>query len=248
MDNGDEGSGIQNSDHRLPAYARLRDAWASHIASGEWEFDRPIPTENQLAKENGVSIGTVRKAVDGLVSEGLLERRQGSGTYVRRPSFDASLFRFFQIRGTDGGPSSIPSSQLLMRATVSAPREARLALDTDDVIKIIRLRSLADQPILYEHIYIPTERFTGFETMPREQLGPLLYPIYFEYFGVLVKRAIDDLSFDTSTAEVAKRLEIDRGDPIVVIRRTAFDIDGVPVEWRIARGSTRRFNYRSEIT
>lgn len=241
-------SNIQNSDSRIPAYARLRDDLAARIGSGEWGADHPIPSESKIAKDYDVSVGTVRKAVDGLVSEGLLERRQGSGTFIRRPFFDATLFRFFQIHKNDGAPPSIPSSQLLLRVVANAPKEAKDALGCKEVIKIIRLRSLSDEPILYEEIYIPKDRFSGFETMPKEELGPLLYPIYFDSFGVLIKQAIDDLSFGVATAEVAKRLELSKGDPIAVIRRTAFDITGQAVEWRIARGSATRFHYRSEIT
>ena len=236
-----------SSDQRLPAYARLRDILSERIGSSEWGPDQPIPPESKLAKHYNVSIGTVRKAVDGLVNEGLLERRQGSGTFVRGPSFDASLFRFFQLTDPDGTSSTIPSSQLLLRAVTTAPKEARIALDTNDVIKIVRLRKLADEPILFEEIYIPTSRFSGFESIPQEEIGPLLYPIYFENYKVLVKKAIDDLSFATASAEVAKRLEISRGDPIATIRRTAFDLDSNAVEWRIAKGSAAKFNYRSEI-
>lgn len=240
--------GIPHSDKRLPAYAKLRDTLAARIANGEWVLDQPIPSEARLAKEYGISVGTVRKAVDGLVEEGLLERRQGSGTYLRRPSFDATLFRFFQVRSADGTQPSIPSSRLILRVTATAPPEVAQILGKVDVIKIVRLRSLADQPILFEKIFIPFDRFAGFEQMPEAQLGPLLYPIYFEHFGILVKRATDDLSFGYADAEVAHRLNIGTGDPVAIIRRTAFDIDGSPVEWRIARGSAARFNYRSEIS
>jgi len=238
---------IQTTDDRLPAYAKLRDKLAARIASGEWSADQPIPAETQLAKFYGISVGTVRKAVDGLVDEGLLERRQGSGTFVRRPSFDSTLFRFFQMRTTDGEPSSIPSSRLLSRAITKAPPEPGAALGTRDVIKIVRLRSLSDQPILYEEIYVPYALFAGFEAIAQEDLGPLLYPIYFDAYGVLVKSATDDLAFGTATKAVARRLDIAHLDPIAVIRRTARGIDGQAVEWRIARGSAARFNYRSEI-
>ena len=90
-------TGFATSDDRLPAYVRLRDTLATRIANGEWTPDQPIPSEARLAKEYGLSVGTVRKGVDGLVDEGLLERRQGSGTFVRAPSFNATLFRFFQF-------------------------------------------------------------------------------------------------------------------------------------------------------
>lgn len=235
------------SDDRLPAYVRLRDALASRIVSVEWGPDQPIPSESRLSQEYGVSIGTVRKAVDGLVAEGLLERRQGSGTFLRKPSFDVTLFRFFQMRGKDGAQPTIPSSQLILRARTVAPDEAGEALGTDNVIRIVRLRSLAEQPMLLEQIYIPADRFEGFETMDDARMGPLLYPVYFEHFGVLVKRATDDLSFGSAEAETARHLNIATGDPVAIIRRTAYDLEGKAVEWRIAKGSAAKFHYRSDI-
>ncbi len=241
-------AGFINSDDRLPAYVRLRDTLAARIAKGEWTAKEPIPSEARLAQEYGLSVGTVRKGVDGLVREGLLERRQGSGTFVRAPSFDATLFRFFQLREADGSQLSIPSSTVILRSICTAPPEAADALGTPHVIKILRLRSLSDLPVLFEEIYIPADRFPGFETLPDSAFGPLLYPLYFEKFGVLVKRATDDLSFGKANERSANQLKLNIGDPIVVIRRTAFDIEDNPVEWRVAHGNSAQFLYRSEIT
>ncbi len=238
---------IPGTDVRLPAYARLRDALTSRIAIGEWVAETALPSEAKLAQEYGTSVGTVRKAVDGLVAEGLLERRQGSGTYLRQPSFDATLFRFFQLRSAEGGLSLIPNSELILRATTQAPGEASAALGTSDTIKIVRLRSLSDSPILFEEIYIPRMRFKGFDTLSEAEFGPLLYPLYFEKFGVLVKRATDDLSFGTAENRVASRLDIADGAPVAIIKRTAFSADDTPIEWRIAYGSAERFHYRTEI-
>ena len=241
-------TGFAQSDDRLPAYVRLRDTLTARIASGEWTADEALPSETRLANEYGLSIGTVRKGVDGLVQEGLLERRQGSGTYIRAPRFDATLFRFFQFRETDGSQLSIPSSHLILRSVVQAPKEAAQALSTNRVIKTLRLRSLLDEPILFEEIYIPATTFSGFEELPESAFGPLLYPLYFERFGVLVKRATDDLSFGRASSTVASQLQVKEEDPLAIIRRTAFDIEGNAVEWRVAYGSAKRFRYRTEIT
>ncbi|WP_299472173.1 GntR family transcriptional regulator [uncultured Roseibium sp.] len=236
------------SDDRLPAYVRLRDTLASRIAKGEWTAEQPIPSEARLAEAYQVSVGTVRKAVDGLVNERLLERRQGSGTFVKAPSFDATLFRFFQLREADGSQLSIPSSKLILRSRSKAPEIAAAALGTTDTIKIVRLRSLSEVPVLFEEIYIPAEEFSGFETLDDADFGPLLYPLYFEKFGVLVKRATDDLSFGRASGQVAQQLRLENDAPLAVIQRTAFDIENKPVEWRIARGSAAKFRYRTEIT
>ncbi len=241
-------TGFASMDDRLPAYVRLRDTLAARIANGEWTSEQALPSEAKLAKEFGLSVGTVRKGVDGLVQEGLLERRQGSGTFVRAPSFDATLFRFFQLRQMDGSQLSIPSSHLILRSRANAPDEAATALGTSEAIKIVRLRSLSDEPVLFEEIYIPARLFAGFEELPEATFGPLLYPLYFERFGVLVNRATDELGFGRAAAAVATQLRLSEGDPLAVIRRTAFDIEDKPIEWRIAYGDAERFRYRSDIS
>ncbi|MEH0069772.1 UTRA domain-containing protein [Pannonibacter sp. Pt2-lr] len=152
------------------------------------------------------------------------------------------------MRDRDGSAPSIPSSQLILRSVTSAPDAAAEALGTHDVIKIVRLRSLSNQPVLFEEIYIPAARFAGFEKLPESELGPLLYPIYFEHFGVLVKRATDEVSFGTASETVAQKLRIGAGAPLAIIRRTAFDMADKAIEWRIASGSATGFRYRSEIT
>ncbi|TYC61893.1 GntR family transcriptional regulator [Rhodobacterales bacterium] len=235
-----------NIDARLPAYLRLRDELAARVAAGEWRADEALPSDNRLAREGNLSVGTVRKAVQMLVDEGLLERRQGSGTYLRKPAFNATLFRFFQMRDAGSG-QSIPTSRLISRKQMTAPSGVAEVLGTNDVIRIERLRDFADRPFLSEEIYIPTNLFSGFEAMPDKEVGPLLYPVYLEHFGVFVASADDEVSFGTADETTAKRLGIGPGEAIAVIERTAYCISGTPVEWRIARGPANRFRYRSRI-
>ena len=85
-------------DDRLPRYQRLRDDLAARIVSNEWRPGDPIPSEAELGAHYGVAIGTVRKAIDQLVADAVLERQQGRGTFVRRARFNSSLFRFFRFQ------------------------------------------------------------------------------------------------------------------------------------------------------
>ena len=233
-------------DNRLPAYVRLRDWMASEIAQGVWSPDQALPSENQLAKQHSISVGTVRRAMQQLVDEGLLERRRGSGTFLRRPAFDATLFRFFAMRDTDDRPS-IPTSRLVTRAVITAPPAIARVLGAKRVIRTERLRGLSDQPLLAEDIFVPFERFAGFESLAETDLGPLLYPVYLERFGVFIARAVDDLSFGRADARTARHLGLAEGDPVAVIERTAFAVDGTAAEWRRAYGPAERFRYRSQI-
>ena len=85
-----------------PLYLQLRDALAERIASGEWKPSAAIPNESDLAREFGVSAGTMRKALDLMEAERLLTRRQGRGTFVNDQSSDELAARFSNIRGPDG--------------------------------------------------------------------------------------------------------------------------------------------------
>ena len=71
-----------NPDNHLPAYARISQSLRRQIESKAWQPGDLIPTESRLSKEHGVSIGTVRKALQELVIAGFLYRVQGKGTYV----------------------------------------------------------------------------------------------------------------------------------------------------------------------
>ena len=85
-----------------PLYLQLRDALAERIASGEWKPGSAIPNESDLAREFGVSAGTMRKALDLMEAERLLTRRQGRGTFVNDQTSDELAARFTNLRVPDG--------------------------------------------------------------------------------------------------------------------------------------------------
>src|SRR5260370_42462779 len=89
-------------DDRLPRYQRLRDDLAARINRNEWRPGEPIPSEAELGAHYGVAIGTVRKAIDQLVADAVLERQQPRGTFVRRAALNSSRFRFFRFPSESG--------------------------------------------------------------------------------------------------------------------------------------------------
>jgi len=243
---------LQNTDERLPLHARLRDALASRIASLEWGAGQTIPSEQVLTKEYGVSTNTVRKAVEQLVREGLLERRQGSGTFVRRPSFDGSLFRWFNFKDlASHAARTVPESRLLERSIVEPPGEVAAALRLSPgakVLKVLRLRLWAGEPAISEDLFLPLPRFARFADLPEAEIGPLLYPVYEREFGLVVAAVEDELSLGHADATRAALLNIGVGDPIVVVERTSMDANGLPIDWRRAYGRGDRFRYKVRLT
>jgi GntR family transcriptional regulator len=236
-------------DARLPRYHQLRELLNHEIVRGQWLPGQAIPTESELAKKHAMSIGTIRKAIDALVTDGILERFQGKGTFVRRPKFDSSLFRFFRFQSqTDG--TRIPESKILKRAVVNAPAAVATALKLPPdapVIHLSRLRLLDAKPFLVESIWMSKGRFAQLLELEPAQFGDLLYPLYEQICGQVVASAQETLTAEAAGRPTARLLEIEVGSPVIVVERLALSYDRQPLEWRQSRGAADHFRYQVEI-
>src|SRR5690554_5295211 len=85
-----------------PLYQQVKRALLAALAAGEWAQGEALPPEKNLAERFGVSIGTLRKAIDELEAENILVRHQGRGTFVAIHSRNQHFFRFFRIVRQDG--------------------------------------------------------------------------------------------------------------------------------------------------
>lgn len=238
-----------SSDARLPLYQRLRDQLAEQIANNRWRPGEAIPTEAALSAEYQLSTGTVRKAIDALVSEGILERQQGRGTFIRRPQFQSSLFRFFRFQ-TISGERQVPESRILSIEPVAAPSAVAQALGLPadaPVIRIVRVRLLDVKPVLAEEIWLPRQRFQALLEIDLSRAGPLLYPIYEEVCGQVVASAEETLTAESVNDVHARLLQVAVNSPVIVIERLARDYAGSPLEWRRSRGHAELFRYRVDI-
>ena len=237
------------SDARLPRYQQVRDDLVRRIAAGEWTAEQAILTETELAQSYTVSIGTIRKAIDLLVSEGLLQRSQGKGTFVRRPRFDASLFRFFRFKSRSG-EQIVPTARIVGREVVIPGDEVRAALrlgPKQRAIHLSRLRLIDDQPVLAEEIWLPREGFEPLARMPLDEFDGLLYPLYERLCRQVVATATEMLMVEQADKGIAKALGIPVGSPVILVHRTAQDFAGKPLEWRTTRGAAAGFQYQTEI-
>lgn len=240
---------LAQADQRLSRYQQLRDVIVARIVEGHWRAGDAIPTEAELSRDAGVAVGTVRKAIDLLVAEGVLDRVQGRGTFVRRPSLDRSLFRFFRL--TDGdGRQAVPLARILGRASAPCPPEAALALGLPDgatALRLDRLRLDGESPLLVEEIWLDADRFAPLLDLATEDFGDLLYPLYERLCGEVVAMADETLTASGATPAQARILGLNPGATVMVIERIARGYDRHPIEWRRSHGAADRFRYRVEI-
>lgn len=235
----------QHGDSRLPLHARLRDDLNKRIVANEWGPDVALPSEAELAAAYDVSIGTMRRVLGDFVADGLLDRRQGRGTFVRRPTFDNAFFRFFRARG-DG--NRVPNARILERVRHTASEDTARALRHDgDVLHLHRIREYDANPFLVEDIWLPLPRFDAIADIDIADLGPLLYPAYEQHAGVIVGSASEDLSFGATDPDIAAELGCRPDEALVRIERTALTHAGDVVEYRVSHGIAAAFRYRLEL-
>jgi GntR family transcriptional regulator len=243
------GQKTESENIRLPLYDRLREVFERKISQREWRPEEIIPSESELAKVHRVSIGTVRKAIDSLVTDGLLERFQGKGTYVRRAQFNSSLFRFFRFHREEGS-HQVPSSIILKRELSDLPPAVASEMGLPaglPAIHLSRLRLINNLPILLETIWLPKHKFFQLLDINPQEYGDLLYPIYEKYCGVVVASAQETLTAENASESHAQTLGLQTGASLIVIDRLAMAYDREPLEWRRSRGPADKFRYHVEI-
>ncbi len=203
-----------------------------------------LPSEMQLAKELGVSQGTVRRALDGLVAEGLVVRRQGLGTFVSEMEDRRSLFLFFNMVAHDGR-QEMPAARLIEAVDGQATDiEARkLAITVGSPVRrLTRLRLFRERPTIVERLVVSEAVLPG---LARHAPPPdHLFRYYETEYRVTVVEADESLRAASVTEEEADLLDMPVGAPLLEIDRVAYAMNRRPVEWRVSLCDTSGHDYR----
>jgi GntR family transcriptional regulator len=232
-----------------PLYKEAKRQMMHALTRGEWRPGDAIPAERRLAERYGISIGTVRKAIDELVAENMLIRQQGRGTFVPSHNRDRLLFYFFHIVPEDG-TKVYPVVRLHAFATGKADKLAAEKLATTvgaPVFKIRNVLSLSGQPVIVDDIVIAAARFPRLTERMFGQRPSSIYHLYQTRFGISVVRTTERLRATVADSPVAALLHIAKDTPLLQIRRVALTYNDVPVEFRISRVNTERYEYWSEL-
>jgi GntR family transcriptional regulator len=230
-----------------PLYIQVKDSLIRRLIDGQWQPGQMIPSETDLAREIGVSQGTIRKALDVMTAENLLVRRQGRGTYVAEPAESRMLFQYFRMI-PDSGEPSFPDSRILARSREKADATERSELGLASgasVWRIERIRDVAGAPAIVETISLSAVRFADFDRLTG--IPNNVYRLYSEKWGITIARARERLKAVAASPADATALGCRPGTPLLRINRVAFDLEGNAVERRVSRCLTATLHYLSEL-
>ncbi len=210
----------------LPKHLQLSEMLIREIAAGHLSDGMRLPPERKLAEELDVAVGTLRRALAVLEEKGLLERRQGSGNYVRsRPIMD-SVYAYFRLELLGGG--GLPTACVLDVARLRKPPDAPDFGPGIHAHRIRRVRQLKGIPVALEEIWLDG-RFA--ERVTADELSESLYFHYKNVLGLVIARIEDRVSVDPVPAWVPPDFPMQPGNCAGYIERIGFGQDNQPAEY-----------------
>ncbi len=215
---------IDTDGSELPKFQQIARMLTREIAEGRFVDGERLPPERAMAQQLGTSIGTLRKALGLLASEGRLQRVQGSGNYVRFDAERDAMYSLFRLERRHAQRPGLPTAAIVSVSYRKKSAAVRLGGANENGTRIRRLRWLDDTLIAVEEIWL--DGAAG--RLDAVRLTDALYRDYQEQLGLHITRATDSVS--VSALPGWSPVEFD-GDHAGYIERTAWSSDGDAVEF-----------------
>jgi GntR family transcriptional regulator len=232
-----------------PLYRQAKRALLAAIEAGHWPPASALPNEATLAAALGISIGTLRHAVDELVAERILLRRQGRGTFVATHSTERFVFQFFHVERSDGARDA-PRVEMLSfeRGRLDDEAADALARRPGEAAFLVENRlSLQGRPVVYDRLTLPAVLFRGLTEKRLRERPSTIYHLYQTAFGITVVRATERVRALAADRATSRVLGVPPGAPVLQVRRTALALNERPVEYRVSTLWTARHDYVSDL-
>ena len=220
----------------VPFYLQMKELLVAELEAGELRPGDQLPGEHDLCDRFGVSRTVVRQALGELEAEGRLRRHKGRGTFVASPKVAEAMIQSFSGLAEDvaaRGGSLRNQVRGLEVTTASQAVAAELEVpEGTEVIRLERLRIVDGVPWSLVTTFIPRERCPGL--VDEDFTEASLYALLEGKYGIMIAHGRRSIEAVAASAETAAALEIKAGDPELLLRSTAYDEEGVPVEHFIA--------------
>lgn len=228
----------------VPKHRRLTELLREAIA--EADADAPMPSERELVARYGIARMTARKALDQLVSEGVLYRVHGKGTFVAAPKLPSllvlsSFTEDMRSRGLRAGARVLSFEEVAAGAAagwaLGLPAEAR-------VYRLRRLRTADGVPMALETSRIPCDIAPGLAVY--DLTDSSLYEILATEYGICLDGGEQSLEAALAGPEEVELLGMTPGAPVLALTRTA--TTGLrPVEYVTSTYRGDRYRFRVSL-
>jgi GntR family transcriptional regulator len=201
-------------------YQAIADALRSRITSGDIPPGRLLPSESELSKEHDASRVTVRKALDALREQGLIDSRQGFGWFVASDPLRQTLGRLGTLEAQLEESGVKPERKVIEFGFVRAPRVVADKLQSRIVLQVRRLNLADGSPFARVTVWVPEDLAGELSRAAVERSS------FYENLPVVVGNATQTIGAAAASEEDAVLLEIPPGSPVLRCTRLTHSVDG----------------------
>ncbi len=234
-----------NHNSIVPLYVQIVEQLNQDIETGIFSQTGRLPTEVELSDRYNVSRITIRRAVDELVNKGLVEKKQGKGTFICCPKltrrFDEGPISFTEMCETNGLKARAKLLEAGISSQISAAVREMLGLkEGEPAVRIRRLRYAGDRPLVLEDNFYPLE-YSYLLSIDLE--NDSTYRYLREEKGVELRRTTTRLRIVRADAKMAKLLQVSRNSPQLEMRGRIIRLDGQTVHSSYQMGYGENFEF-----
>lgn len=226
----------------VAVWRQIEQVLASEIAASGFGESGRLPSEGDLAKRFGVNRHTVRRAMLGLAAQGLVSVEQGRGTFVQPGAIDYTIGRRTRFTENLREQGHSAHGTVLSSAQMKAEPKIAKALGLRTGTLVYRVESLhaADGvPLTYALAWYPAARFGGLpEALHRT--GGRFSAALAEYGVTDYSRRWSRIGSTLPDADVARRLNINRQQPVLWVENVDVDADAVPIKYGVTHFAADR--------
>jgi GntR family transcriptional regulator len=228
----------------IPLYHQLAEEIREKIDCRQWPAGERIPSLQELSRQNKISYMTVRHAIGELVGQGLLEARQGVGTFVALPKIDYDLRKLTGFTEDMRSRGLTPHARLLDLSLEPAAERIAEKLHIapgEKTVHVARLRYSGDLPAVLDSSYLPSCLCPGLENQDLEHTS--LYSLLEGPYGLVLDHAVQVIETTGANPYEAKLLDLPVGAAMMLVRGVTYLADGRPAEYftNVYRGDRFRF-------
>ena len=234
---------LEEKEKKKYKYLEIKDYILQGIYSGEFKADAQLPTERELADRFQVNRMTVKRALEDIEEMNLIERIQGSGSYVKLMDYGLPTIKMISFTEKYKSKDNKLETKLKQYSLKHCRDFEKAGLSkilliksSDNVHYFRRLRLLNGKPICVQDYYIPASRIP---VISLDSLSGSFYNYVEKELKLELNDGITHVSVIPPDAEIQKILEISDEEPVVSSEHTVYGKHGLPME-----NSVSYYNYR----
>ena len=236
---------ILDKEDSMPLHLQVKNFLRSEILKGT--YTDKIPSEYELMDMFDVSRATIRRAIRTLIEEGVLETKQGLGTFVSVRSIEewlGNLSTYFEIVNEMGMK---PNIKLLSQGIVPSPQDVASLFGTKEIYETNRLRLANDIPIVFEKQYYPLA--IGLKLAKVDLNNVSTYDILENEIGITLWEAQQTITAVIPTAEEKRLLKLSVSPNCALLsKRLVVDLEGKPWEYEKSIYRADMYAFRINLT